>query len=232
MKRPSYYLGNTGTRLMCLPLIAPVSRGQGILEPVRDDFRIDRLLQIEILPLVNVQLRLYPQLLQHILEEAAKEEGQQRPGQVQPLIAVMVAIVQLAAAQRGQQQPMHHVAEKVGLFRLAKLVDANVGQELLLEDFLRVFDAFFAGDAGLGAAGPDKVQRHVLLLDDKGLVQGRLDHLHHLLVLKVVDNVLENVVVAHEAQGTEDDDDGDLLLDVGQNADDPLPEGRLFHVLS
>lgn len=56
-------------------------------------------------------------------------------------------------------------------------------------------------------------------------------HLHHLWVVKVVDDVLQNVSVGHEAQRSEDDDDGDFLSDVGQRGDDPLPNGTLLHPL-
>ena len=48
-------------------------------------------------------------------------------------------------------------------------------------------------DAGPRAPRPDEVERHVLLLDDEGLVERRLDHLHQLGVVKVVDDVLEDV---------------------------------------
>ena len=45
-------------------------------------------------------------------------------------------------------------------------------------------------------------------------------HLHHLRVVKVIDDVLEDVSVGHEAQRPENDHDGDLLLDVRQDRDD------------
>ena len=56
-------------------------------------------------------------------------------------------------------------------------------------------------------------------------------HLHHLWVVEVVDDVLEDIAVRHEAERAEHDDDGDLLLDVRQDRDDPLADGGLLHVL-
>ena len=56
-------------------------------------------------------------------------------------------------------------------------------------------------------------------------------HLHHLRVVEVVDDVLQDVPVRDEPERPEHDHDGDLLLDVRQDRDDPLPDCRLLHVL-
>ena len=56
-------------------------------------------------------------------------------------------------------------------------------------------------------------------------------HLHHLRVIKVIDNVFQDVPVGHKAQGTEHDDDGHFLSDVRQGGDDPLTNGTLLHSL-
>lgn len=47
-------------------------------------------------------------------------------------------------------------------------------QELLLENVLGVLDPLFPGDSRLGSSHTDEVLGHLLLLDDKGLVQRRL----------------------------------------------------------
>ena len=57
------------------------------------------------------------------------------------------------------------------------------------------------------------------------------DHLHHLGVVEVVDDVLEDVAVRHEAQRPEHDDHRDLLPDVRQDRNDALPNGALLHAL-
>ena len=62
--------------------------------------------------------------------------------------------------------------------------------------------------------------------------QSRINyHFHHLGVVEVVDDVLEDVAVGDEAERAEDDDDGDLLPDVQQDRDDALTNGALLHVL-
>ena len=88
-------------------------------------------------------------------------------------------------------------------------------QHLLLQNLLGVLDAALLGNPGFGASGADEVERDILLLDHKGFVQTRLDHLHHLGVLEVVDDVLEDVSVGDESECAEDDDDRDLLLGKG-----------------
>lgn len=42
----------------------------------------------------------------------SEEECQERPGQIQPLVAVMISVVQLSSAQSRQQEPVHHITER------------------------------------------------------------------------------------------------------------------------
>lgn len=41
----------------------------------------------------------------------SEQEGQQRPCEVQPLVAVVIPVVQLSSAESSQQQPVDHVPE-------------------------------------------------------------------------------------------------------------------------
>lgn len=56
-------------------------------------------------------------------------------------------------------------------------------------------------------------------------------HFHHFGVIKVVNDMLENISVGDEAQSSENDHDRDFLFDVGQNCNDPLADGRFFDAL-
>ena len=56
-------------------------------------------------------------------------------------------------------------------------------------------------------------------------------HLHHLGVVEVVDDVLQDVSVGHEPQRSEHDDDGHFLPNVWQCGHDPLPNGALLYSL-
>ncbi len=209
---------------MGLLLIAPVSRGQRVLQTVRDNQRFDTDLDIERLTLVQEELRIRSHLLDQRFEEAAEEKREQRAGQVQALVAQVVAIVELATPERGHQQPVHHVAQKVSLLRLAKVADTHMGQHLLLQDVLGVLDTLLLGHTGPRATCANETQRHIAVLDDEGLVQRGLDLLHHLLVLEVVDNMLEDVAVGLEAERTEHHNDRYLLLDVGYDGHDELTD--------
>lgn len=42
----------------------------------------------------------------------SKQEGQQRPRQVQSLVAVVISVVQLSSAKSSQQQPVDHIPEE------------------------------------------------------------------------------------------------------------------------
>lgn len=46
----------------------------------------------------------------------SEEEGQERPGQIQPLVAVMISVVQLSSAQSRQQEPVHHITDQKRFF--------------------------------------------------------------------------------------------------------------------
>jgi len=64
--------------------------------------------------------------------------------------------------------------KEVGLLGLAEAADTDVRQELLLENVLGVLDPLFPGDSRLGSSHTNEVLGHLLLLNDKGLVQRRL----------------------------------------------------------
>ena len=230
--QPVEHLADAGPGLVSLLLVAPVARRQGVLEPVRYRARLYGQLQVEVFPLVDELLGVHPHLLHEVSEEAAEEEGEEGTGQVKSLVAVVIPVVQLPSAQRGEEQPVHHVPQEVGLPRLAELGDTDVGQHLLLQNFLGVLDPLLLGDSGPGAPGTDEIQGDVLLLNDKGLVEGGLHHLHQLGVVEVVDDVLEDVSVGHETQRPEHDHDGNLLLDVGEDRHDPLADRALLYVVA
>jgi len=64
---------------------------------------------------------------------------------------------------------------------------------------------------------------HLLVLDGEGFLNGGPQRLHHLRVLKVVHDVLQDVLVRHKAQRTEEHKDGDVGADVRQVDHDGLP---------
>ena len=65
---------------------------------------------------------------------------------------------------------------------------------------------------------------HLLVLDGEGLLDGGPQRLHHLGVLEVVHDVLQDVLVRHKAQRAEEHQDGDVGADVGE-----IDHDRLAH---
>lgn len=58
------------------------------------------------------------------------------------------------------------------------------------------------------------------------------NHFHHLWVIKVINDVFQDISVGHEAQSSKHDDDGNFLSDVRQRGHDPLTDRTLLHSLT
>lgn len=57
------------------------------------------------------------------------------------------------------------------------------------------------------------------------------DHFHHLRVIKVIDDVFQDVSVRHKSQRSKHNDDWNFLSDVRQRRHNPLTDCTLFHSL-
>lgn len=56
-------------------------------------------------------------------------------------------------------------------------------------------------------------------------------HFHHFWVIKVIDDMFQNISVRHKAQGSEHNNNWDFLFDVGQDGNDPLSNSTLLGTL-
>lgn len=56
-------------------------------------------------------------------------------------------------------------------------------------------------------------------------------HFHHLRIIKVIDDVFQNVSIRHKSQSTEYNDDGYFLPDIRQSGNNPLADGTFFNSL-
>ena len=61
---------------------------------------------------------------------------------------------------------------------------------------------------------PKRICTNLAILNDEAIVNTRLEHLKHLRVLHIIADVFKDVAVGDYTQGTEDDPDGDVDLDV------------------
>lgn len=57
------------------------------------------------------------------------------------------------------------------------------------------------------------------------------DHFHHLRVIKIIDDVFQDVSVRDKSQRSKYDDNGNFLPDVWQCGHNPLTNSTLFHSL-
>lgn len=53
-------------------------------------------------------------------------------------------------------------------------------------------------------------------------------HFHHLGIIKIVDDMLQDISVRHKPESSKDDHDWNLLTDVGQDSNDLLADGTLL----
>jgi len=97
-------------------------------------------------------------VLGQLAEEHAEQGGEERAGEVEPLGAKVVAVVELAALERGEEEAVHHVAEEEGLLGVLPGRHRHVREHLLLEDLLGVVDAAVARQGRDGAAAADEVE--------------------------------------------------------------------------
>mmetsp|Transcript_826 Transcript_826/g.2138 ORF Transcript_826/g.2138 Transcript_826/m.2138 type:complete len:456 (+) Transcript_826:1489-2856(+) len=199
-----------------ITLHSPVPGREAVLETGRDRARLHRVREVELLAVVHASLQIRPHVLREASEQQAEQVGEKRATKVEALVAVVISVILAAAIQVAEQKAVHHVAEEVALLRLVVLANAHVREHLLLQYLLGVLYALLSRHAGQSAALSNVVQRGLLALHRLCLVDGRLQRLHHLAILKVVDDVLEYLLVADKAKRTKHDHDGNVLFDVRQ----------------
>mmetsp|Transcript_16479 Transcript_16479/g.64296 ORF Transcript_16479/g.64296 Transcript_16479/m.64296 type:complete len:1268 (+) Transcript_16479:614-4417(+) len=199
-----------------LAVCRPVAGSEGVLEAVCDSVRLEGQLEVDVAAVVHLALDEVARLLGQLAEELAEEVGQQRAGQVEALVGVVVAVVRRPPLQAGQEQAVHDVSEEEHLARDRVLVDAHVRQHLL-EQLVHghAHTPLLRQLLSLWQTGANEVQRQLLLLDHLCLAEARPHQLHHRSVREVVHNVLEDVLVCHVVERAEDEDDRHLLADVG-----------------
>mmetsp|Transcript_70577 Transcript_70577/g.188363 ORF Transcript_70577/g.188363 Transcript_70577/m.188363 type:complete len:321 (+) Transcript_70577:2166-3128(+) len=206
---------------------APVARRHAVLDALGDVVLLERRADVGLLAAVHAVLHRLLELLDQALEITLEEAEHERPGHVHALVGVVVAVVGRAPAQRAGEQAVAGVAQEELLLGQRLLRDADVRQQLADQDVLGVADAVLLGRGLVDGAAADVVQSRlacIKLLALRGLVERGAEGLHHLHVLQVVHDVLQHLAVALDAQSAEEDDDGDLLADVGQRHHHRLAE--------
>mmetsp|Transcript_57051 Transcript_57051/g.100150 ORF Transcript_57051/g.100150 Transcript_57051/m.100150 type:complete len:315 (+) Transcript_57051:1925-2869(+) len=200
--------------------VAPVARGERVLQTVGDRGGLHRLRHVESAAFVDGLLQVLLHLLGEFLEQHAELTAQQWARKVQALLTKMITIVLLNAAQRAHQHLVHRVANEEGLLGLAVLHGADVGQSFFLQNLTGILNTL-ATHHTLGAASlADEIKRRGLRADRARLLERRAEALHHLQIRKVINNVFEHILVRDEAQRAEHNHHRNGLANVGQRAAD------------
>lgn len=56
---------------------------------------------------------------------------------------------------------------------------------------------------------------YFFMLNDKGFFNTGPQHFQHLLIIEIIANVLEHFFIRHNTKGTKDNDNGNVLTNVG-----------------
>ena len=107
--------------------------------------------------LVETALQMRQHVLGDFAEERAENPSQQQTGQVEPLLAEVVAVDLVGGAKTTHEQLVHSVAKKDALLGLAVLLRAHVQEDLLLKNDGGVANAVVARDVSGAAESPNKV---------------------------------------------------------------------------
>jgi hypothetical protein len=84
-------------------------------------------------------------VLGKLSEQQPEQIGQQRSGQIQPLLAEMITIVQVPSFELCEHEPMNHITEEVSLGFISSLFDRDMGERLFGENVFGVADTFVLG---------------------------------------------------------------------------------------
>mmetsp|Transcript_22840 Transcript_22840/g.55057 ORF Transcript_22840/g.55057 Transcript_22840/m.55057 type:complete len:286 (-) Transcript_22840:1140-1997(-) len=165
-----------------IALVAPISSGKAVLQPVRYVVALDRRPDVKMLPLVQTPLQVPPHVLGQFTKQYPKQSPQQRSRQVQPLLPEVIPIVLRGPTQLAHEKFVNRISHEKSLLGLAVLLRADVGQDLLLQYPRRVPYAIVLRDIACGSPPSNEIERHLLLLDDEGFLEGGTEEVHHLPV--------------------------------------------------
>ncbi len=208
------YLRDTGLSLHSLLLVTPVTGSERITKTVGDGAGLDGGLDVEFAMLLDTLLQVTIDIASDFAEEHAEQVGHKRTTKVDTLLAEVITVIDLTTVKGSQQETVDHVTEEVGLLGVGALRGGNVRQHLLLENLLCVDGTLRTRETGGGTTTTDEVKSNVAILDDESLFNAWLEHLEHGRVVEVVADVLQDFTIGHDAEGTEDNDNRDVVADV------------------
>eukprot|EP00962_Isochrysis_galbana_P042387 scaffold15837_cov99-Isochrysis_galbana.AAC.5 len=118
-------------------LRAPIAGGQRVLQAIGDGLVLYGRDRREVGALVHGLLAIPLHVLGQLAEELPEQLAEEGPGQVEPLLGVVVAVVGPPGADGGHEKLVDDVADEVGLLGLVVRGDADVWQHLALQDLRR-----------------------------------------------------------------------------------------------
>mmetsp|Transcript_4384 Transcript_4384/g.10739 ORF Transcript_4384/g.10739 Transcript_4384/m.10739 type:complete len:763 (+) Transcript_4384:725-3013(+) len=229
--KPVEHLRNPGPH-RGLRVSSPVARRKRVLQAIRDDSRLDGATRkADVAVLVIFTLEIPHGIPVELPKQLPEEPTHERSGQIQALVPKMITIIGGSATQGHRQQSVDHVSQEIRLLELVSFVDPDVGQELPPQNVPRKSDPALAHGVLVGATLADEIECDALIHDARGLLDGGHERRHHFVVLEIVHDVAHHFAIVLEAERPEDDDDGNVLLDVRKIRDQKVGPRALRRAL-
>lgn len=151
-----------------------------------------------------VGMEVFLEMLLHVFVELSeflsKEGSKQGAGQFEPLLSVVVTIVLDNATEASLEQPVDHIAHKVGLFEGSVAGCGNVRQESVFEQHLGESNPLRSLVLVVGTPGGNEVERVFLGPVAGGHLERGPHHVAHVGVRLVVNDEVLDLLVADDVE--------------------------------
>ena len=171
---------------------------------------------IEVLAFVQTSLQMLANIERQFPKQNSKERSQQGSRQVQSLFTKMITIIFFGPSQFTRQQLVNGIAQKESLFGFTVFFGTDVRQDFLLQNTTGISNSIVLGNISGRTTSSNKIEGHILTLNDKGFFQRRSKEIHHFSVGQIVDNVFDDIPIGNVPQSPKDNDDGNIGPNIGQ----------------
>jgi hypothetical protein len=115
-------------------MILTVPGCQTVLEAIGDVVALYGRTNVKVLALIQATLQVSSYVLCELSKQDTKQSSQQWPGQIQSLLAKVIAIVLFSAAQPTHEKLVNSISQEEPLFRFAMLFGSYMRQDFLLQN--------------------------------------------------------------------------------------------------
>ncbi|KAH3669443.1 hypothetical protein OGAPHI_001564 [Ogataea philodendri] len=200
---------HSGCILMLLRLRVFQTRSDGV--------RFDGINNVEVVSSLDTSLHVSVNVSRELSKQNSEQVSKKRTSQVQSLLTKVISVIWLFSFQSTKKQSVDNVTKEVSLVGFVTGVLGNVWQEFTLKNVLSVLNTSFSLDTDRVTSSSNVIQGNFLRLNQKSFFNTWLQHFKHLPVVLIVTDVLQNVTILNHTQGSEDNNNWNIGLDVRQS---------------